>query len=91
MEDWMIEAAKELTRFGDAHEETYRSIITKHSPFKSGVAYMPVPRCETCAQFIQHKDPELGVCLKLNQLVRTDFGCVQWKDAKVDTLLTEER
>lgn len=64
--DWIAEAAKELAShfsFGGGRdsyvtdeqrtnvENNYATIIRVHCPFKPDVAYMPVPRCETCAHW----------------------------------------
>jgi len=83
--DWMTEAATEIaagivldanitnTRAG------LRSIIARHCPLEPDVAYMPVPRCETCRHWT-----DWGSCEKLpwnDGHVRTepDFGCVKWE------------
>ena len=47
--DWINDAVKEMgaedicTNIGRAF-----NILAKHNPFKYRIAYMPVPRCETC-------------------------------------------
>ena len=56
MKDWMTEAAKEIDRhtggyMSSVDADDIRAIIAKRCPFESGVAYMPVPRCETCAHW----------------------------------------
>ncbi len=64
-------------------ESVIRTIILQHSPFKDGVAYMPVPRCETCEHWSGGSRSD-GVCAKVIQLngmlVPKDFGCVKHKE-----------
>ena len=63
-------------------------------PFERDVAYMPVPRCESCARWTR-KTGRGGTCgLACDDdvvpipvlvtagplLTREDFGCVQWKE-----------
>lgn len=58
IKDWIAEAAAEIVaedlhvgiggRYTAAVESNTRDIIRRHSPFKDGVAYMPVPRCDQC-------------------------------------------
>jgi hypothetical protein len=62
-------------------------IITKHCPFKPNVAYMPVPRCESCKfwklyESGQYKVGEAGECTK-----NTDSGV--WSDCDDYTIMTE--
>lgn len=85
--DWMNEAAREIVQFGSREYDLYltqaeaREIIEKHSPFKPDVAYMPVPRCETCA----HWQSSTKACAALRSgplsciYTAPDFGCVKWK------------
>ncbi len=59
------------------------NLINNSKRFEVDVAYMPVPRCDSCAHWSggSHSD---GVCAKVIQLngmlVPKDFGCVQWKE-----------
>lgn len=83
--DWALEAAKAIQWFvgysaGEPAEaiEKLRDIIAKHCPFKPGVAYMPMPRCETCAHWIE-LPYYWGRCNPLAIETPPDFGCVQWK------------
>ena len=59
---------------------------------KENVAYMPVPRCETCSEWRKHELEDIGTCAlaanpperhyprALGDLeTRADFGCVDWK------------
>jgi len=55
VKDWMQEAVEELidsTSVDDPDKPDIiawaRAIIAKHCPMQDDVAYMPVPRCETC-------------------------------------------
>jgi hypothetical protein len=84
--DWMQEAAIEVETeaqndFLEAGD--IRDIIAKHCPFEVGVAYMPVPRCDTCKHW-RKSDNYYGSCAMDDGLgVRTtyaaDFGCVLWE------------
>lgn len=51
--------------------------LDEHSPFKEGIVYMPVPRCETCTHF--GRSPGVLHCDLLEISVTADFGCVRWK------------
>jgi hypothetical protein len=89
VKDWMMEAAEEILRElprdpWHISEPEVRNIIAKYCPMKPNVAYMPVPRCETC----KHWKPVIGVpseglCRNVNAgfviLVTPDFGCVKWE------------
>lgn len=83
MTNWALDVAEKIKRLAREHEDLHIDvadilpIIAKHCPFKPDVAYMPVPRCETC----RYMDPRvsLPLCLKLNLAVTRDFGCVQWE------------
>lgn len=47
---YIVDAAIRVTTWADRKPaEEIAAIIKEHCPFKDGVAYMPVPRCETCA------------------------------------------
>jgi hypothetical protein len=84
--NWITDAAREI--HDNRHNSVGRviTIIAKHSPFKLvDVAYMPVPRCETCAHFIPYPGALLvgGTCIGKDlagETVNIDFGCVQWKE-----------
>jgi hypothetical protein len=70
-----------------------RTIIFSHCPLEEGVAYMPVPRCETCKHYeaypphARYPEDTQGSCNNENIkivsddqfAVRPDFGCVQWE------------
>jgi hypothetical protein len=69
--DWIFEAAQEISDGIDGGWPSgIADIIRKHFPFKDfteGVAYMPVPRCETC----KHWEPiapfnDHGRCLMVD-------------------------
>lgn len=52
-------------------------------PFhKPDVAYMPVPRCETCHWWSRISDTrgECGQVYQIDQSVPPNFGCVEWKE-----------
>ena len=59
---WIADAAEEIYAASFEHVEaaissdTVEEIIAKHSPFKVDVAYMPVPRCDSC----RHWEPRGG-------------------------------
>lgn len=93
---WILEAAEEIYHGGehgehlDTSPEVIGSVIAKHAPFKDGVAYMPVPRCEACAHWTfrpEYLEPH-GACTadKIGSdcgdytiIVPADFGCIQWE------------
>lgn len=107
VKDWIVEAAEELAShfaFGSWRDDyvpdeqhtfitrTYAAIISRHLPFKEGIAYMPVPRCSSCKHWdLDDADGSYGACLlsglgsqvhgDSEDCVKTlpDFGCVQWK------------
>lgn len=118
--DWAREVAKELAShfsFGSGRDsyvtdeqrqnvaDNYAAIIVKHCPFKPNVAYMPVPRCETCAHYEKAPfEDGIGQCrnedLKLapgerRMVIQEDFGCVQWEAKQCmftfDVLIDGER
>ncbi len=57
------------------------NLINNSKRFKVDVAYMPVPRCETCVHS-RFTDPwdEKGSCEALSMWIDKGFGCVQWKE-----------
>lgn len=70
----------------------YLEIIEKHCPFEPDVAYMPVPRCETCNLWTPRVDLDAGQCGLREKssaklwpemydciITTADFGCVQWE------------
>ena len=47
--DWMHDASDDIREStGDLENTEIHEIIAKHCPFKPNVAYMPVPRCDSC-------------------------------------------
>ncbi len=103
VKDWTLDAAEEI--FNNLDEinliEEHRKgtvpwikgIIVQHCPFKPDVAYMPVPRCETCAHWdnLATENKHHGACrlyehdvyapVSFSRMVTTEnFGCVRWKE-----------
>lgn len=86
MKDWMMEAALNIYHGGehgehlDTSPEIMRDVIAEHSPFKDGVAYMPVPRCETCAHWTTSTQECAALRTGPLNVIYTslDFGCVKW-------------
>lgn len=92
--NWVDEAAwaiEQKIRHDSLYDGDVARIITDHCPLKLDVAYMPVPRCESCVHF--EIDPsyinpsgrckEASVwsdCNDYTIYVSADFGCVQWKE-----------
>jgi hypothetical protein len=97
VKDWALEAAEETWDWIKSTDSylpmDIRAIILKHCPMLPDVAYMPVPRCETCAHWTQREhDKTTGICgldvtpshkmwpdMYDNIVTTEDFGCVQWK------------
>ncbi len=108
--DWMQRAVEQicwdakLVVFGITPEaqaaqrtifNNVRAAIEKECPFQKDVAYMPVPRCDSCAHWMKPILPVIyGECRKLSyqefpQPCSTDedncfqtiadFGCVEWE------------
>ena len=90
--DWITAAAEEIDQLGSSDEAAgwVRDVIAKHCPFMQDVAYMPVPRCETCKRWKRHRmASDLGIAqtgdchvsprVASINATRLDFGCVQWK------------
>ncbi len=103
VKDWALEAATEIASyfsFGVGRDsyvtpeqrtnvaKNYRKIILEHSPMKPDVAYMPVPRCKTCAHWASHTGACTAISIDAPKLPRgsllllttADFGCVRWKE-----------
>ncbi len=92
--DWIGAAASEIREStGDLANSEIREIISRHCPLAPDVAYMPVPRCDTCAHWTlrpEYVEPhgactaeEIGSdCNDYTIIVPADFGCVQWKSKK---------
>lgn len=90
VKDWVAEAAQQIyavvhpnkhyvsTEARHDEEHYIASIIDKHSPFQRDVAYMPVPRCETC-QFMRESPNIKPHCTYLNMQTIPKFGCVAWR------------
>ena len=89
--DWTLSAARDiqfycgLYRGAPENLSVYHlaaAIIKEHCPWKPDVAYMPVPRCDTCRHWERHASN--GVCSRHSDKTREalctegDFGCVQW-------------
>jgi hypothetical protein len=67
------------------HAQEIADVIAKHSPFKDNVAYMPVPRCETCVHFVPYpsEKPNGGTCIGptlAGETIPISFGCIEHKD-----------
>lgn len=105
--DWVREAATDIYRsfmaFGCPTPDAIALVIKKHSPFKQdaayvevqpGVAYMPVPRCETCEYWLRQglydgqclyprtidpRNTKMWAELYDGVCTTPDFGCVEWK------------
>ena len=96
--DWAFEAALEIAARayeGEILGRDVKAIINKWCPFKPDVAYMPVPRCETCAWWERSKifsthgecqyartddlDRKLWATAYDGVLTEADFGCTEWK------------
>jgi hypothetical protein len=101
--DWAQEAAEEIKAAQGPDMDLcwrlnavlIREVIVKHRPMKEDTAYMPVPRCRSCAWWSPRGegDPPTGWCNIENSLgneiwtelydrivTTEDFGCVQWKE-----------
>lgn len=100
-EDWITEAAKEISHEtglvppGKMEVDEVIEILHRHSPFKDGVAYMPVPRCNGCRHWNKdnsyvdstgecglQNSPEGKVssdCGDYTIYTTGDFGCVQFE------------
>lgn len=102
VKDWMTEAADELAShfsFGGGRDSyvtdeqrsnvarNYAAIIAKHSPFKEGVAYMPVPRCETCVHYDNGRCNEVRPHIGRLR-VAPDFGCVRWEAKRCSFIMS---
>ncbi len=89
--DWTDTAAREIEEDageprpnGDYTPGFIKGVIAKHSPFHDGVAYMLVPRCETCKYWCPHAPSvQEATCVGptlADTIVGRNFGCVQWKE-----------
>ena len=82
MKDWTAEAAREIDEMGSSDESAgwVRDMIIKHCPFKPDVAYMPVPRCDSCKHWTPHGNG-YGDCptVQNDHGTSADFGCTQWE------------
>jgi hypothetical protein len=88
--DWIADAVQKINDeyprvLRDCNDQTplpwLFAVIREACPFKPDVAYMPVPQCETCANYrtsLLHK-PNEGYCDMLVSFVTADFGCVRWE------------
>lgn len=91
--NWKINAAQTIAEEPEGHHLVERivTILDLHSPFKDGVAYMPVPRCDSClhwdnigsankyhgvCRLSDHDPASLAVTLRMN--THACFGCVSW-------------
>lgn len=100
-QDWLDNVAQEicydakLIRYdgtgGFVAEEKSMAIVkaafARFSPFRDGVAYMPVPRCDGCRHWGQPTGT-VGVCTVLSRPLEKsgkvyttpgDFGCVKFE------------
>lgn len=84
--DWLAKAIDEIaTEVYETsgpgtgiHVDEMRAIFDKHCPFKTDVAYIPVPRCDSCAHWTGMPS-YWGSCKQLVITTPPDFGCVQWR------------
>ncbi len=83
LKDWMVEAAVTISQYqlsigGPLIGGEILKVIKEHCPFKSEVAYMPVPRCETCLYFYQDgtRGKDRGECSLQNGDVPNRIGKV---------------
>lgn len=98
IKDWTLTAAEEIKREASddwgATVGEIRAIVANHAPFKPDVAYMPVPRCDSCSRWRRALiDESRGRCTLQTDpsskiwtvdgdpaiMTKCDFGCVQWK------------
>lgn len=87
VKDWIREAAYQIWLVSWQHEGIVppdgriASMIEEHCPFQKDVAYMPVPRCDSCENYIHmdHHGPNDGYCDTIEAHVTGDFGCVKWE------------
>lgn len=75
----------------ELHDEAEASVKAFKDKFQPGVAYMPVPRCKTCAHWdnIGSSNPHHGRCrlgehnafslADISETTHANFGCVQWE------------
>ena len=91
-EDWVIDAAEDIMNediregfHGHYHETGVKqivNIIRRHSPFKDGVAYMLVPRCDGCRHWNEYHECRNDLHIDIPvEIIRTapNFGCVQFE------------
>ena len=93
LKNWAEEAAMRIAECPyDVGVNEMQLIITEAAPFKPDVAYMPVPRCESCrhwdniggtnrfhgwCRLAQH-DP-YSMAAFTSMVTHADFGCVAWR------------
>lgn len=84
MKDWTRDCAVEIDEMGSSDESAgwVQEMIIKHCPFKQDVAYMPVPRCDSCAHYTQSTQECAALRTGPLNVIFTspDFGCVKWKE-----------
>lgn len=84
-------AIADLCDLGPEGQRAVADAIYEHVPFTPGVAYMPVPRCESCRHWKQRAAKE-GECYRpalegalmcppglAPMLTAAGFGCVHWE------------
>ncbi len=65
VQDWMFKAAAEIAkacRMDEGAGPNIHTIIRSYSPFKQDVAYMPVPRCDSCRHWQKNPKFAIGTC-----------------------------
>ena len=93
--DWIKAAAEEIGE-RDAFVEWFEQInlpnrgaeiaekiIRKHCPMEPDVAYMPVPRCETC-RWWGHHSGVTGSCSRLGRRIEDDEDDGEYEAAGTD-------
>lgn len=78
--DWITKIVRQLKLPATVDDQAVRAAILAHHPVPPDTAYMPVPRCETCAQWVEPTEArrDLRWCRKLAMLTEPAFGCVEW-------------
>lgn len=87
--DWVKNAALDIQRIDTPTVVEICDVIESHLPFKKDIAYMPIPRCDTCKHWTHrgirdycgHPALRLRDSLLFVPPLETtgNFGCVQWE------------